>query len=108
MIVDAIRPLRAAPGVHPVHSHGGDLREPQLRAWRSCWTSIVVAGLALGLPAAWLVSRGFASLFFEVQSTDAWVYAIAGGALTAVAGIAALGPARRASQVDPLVALRAE
>jgi predicted permease len=69
---------------------------------------VIVAGLAVGLPAAWLVTRGFGALFFEVRPTDGWVYAIAGGALAGVALVAALVPARRASRVDPLAALRAE
>jgi predicted permease len=69
---------------------------------------IVASGLALGLPTAWLVSRGFESLFFEVRPTDAWVYLIVAVVLTLVAILAALVPARRASHVDPLVALRAE
>ncbi len=69
---------------------------------------MVGAGLVLGLPAAWLVSRGFESLFFEVRPTDAWVYLIVAAVLIVFTVLAALVPARRASHVDPLVALRAE
>ena len=66
----------------------------------------VLLGLALGLPAAWWISRGFTALFFQVQSTDLSTYAIV-AAVIALAGIvAAIVPARRASRVDPLVSLR--
>ena len=65
-------------------------------------------GLALGLPTAWLVTRTFSALFFQVRPTDLWVYLVVATVLGAVGLIAALAPARRASRVDPLVALRTE
>ena len=63
-------------------------------------------GLALGLPAAWLISRGFGALFFEVRPTDLSIYFIVAMLLAAVAVVAALVPARRASRVDPIISLR--
>ncbi len=69
---------------------------------------VVGLGLALGLPLACVISSGFAALFFEVRPTDAWVYLIVAAVLTAFAILAAFVPARRASHVDPLLALRAE
>jgi predicted permease len=68
----------------------------------------VALGLAAGLPIAWLVSRAFASQFFQVRPSDPWIYAAVGGILGAVGVAAAFVPARRASLVDPLVALRSE
>lgn len=68
----------------------------------------VALGLMLGLPIAWVVSRGFASLFFGVRPSEAWVYVVVGSVLAVVGLAAALLPARRASLVDPLVALRTE
>jgi putative ABC transport system permease protein len=65
-------------------------------------------GFAVGLPAAWLVSRMFAALFFQVRPGEPWVYLLVACLLTAVGLAAALVPARRASRVDPLIALRAE
>jgi ABC-type antimicrobial peptide transport system permease subunit len=65
-------------------------------------------GLAAGLPAAWAVSRAFGGVFFEVRPTDLWIYAMVAVILTAIGLAAALLPARRASSIDPLVALRAE
>ena len=69
---------------------------------------LVVAGVGVGLPAAWMASRSVASLLFELTPGDPT--AIVGGilALTTAALLAAYGPARRASRVDPLIALRHE
>lgn len=68
----------------------------------------VVVGAGIGLMGAWALSGFVRGFLFEVQPHDAKVYA---GALPvpATAGIAAaFGPARRASSVDPLAALRME
>jgi putative ABC transport system permease protein len=63
-------------------------------------------GLALGLPVAWWVSRGFGTLFFQVRPGDLAIYVVVAAMLAAVALIAAIVPARRASRVDPIVSLR--
>jgi len=55
-----------------------------------------------------LVSRMFTALFFQVQPGDSWVYILVASLLTGVSLAAAFVPARRASQVDPLIALRTE
>jgi ABC-type antimicrobial peptide transport system permease subunit len=69
--------------------------------------SHLAAGLAIGLPAGWALSRGFAALFFHVTPTDLSVYGVVAGVLAAVAFVAAIVPARRAARVDPVVSLRA-
>jgi predicted permease len=69
---------------------------------------LVVIGIALGLPAAWAASRWVESLLFGLTPTDP---AAIGGAmvlLMAAAQLAAYLPARRASRLDPLAALRHE
>jgi putative ABC transport system permease protein len=69
---------------------------------------LVGAGLALGLAGAFLATRSLSSLLFEVSPLDASSY---GGvaALLLLAGLAASWlPARRATRVDPVSALRAE
>jgi putative ABC transport system permease protein len=70
-------------------------------AWRH-----LLVGLALGLPIAWWLSRGFATLLFQVTPADASVYAGVAALLSVVGFMAAWLPARRASRVDPIVSLR--
>jgi predicted permease len=65
-------------------------------------------GLAVGLVAAFALSRLMASLLYGVEPLDVPTYAVVALALTAVATLATWLPARRASSVDPLQALRAE
>jgi putative ABC transport system permease protein len=68
----------------------------------------VAFGLMLGLPIAWLISRTFTALFFQVRPTDLWIYVAVAGILAVVGLVAAFIPARRASLIDPLLALRSE
>ena len=67
----------------------------------------LLLGLAIGLPCGWLVSRGFAALFFRVAPTDASVYAGVAALLAIVGFGAVLIPAHRAARVDPIISLRA-
>lgn len=68
----------------------------------------VGAGLALGLPLAWVLSRTLEAYLFEVQPHDPGVYAVVLAALLAISLAAAYGPARRAALTDPMAALRPE
>ena len=67
-----------------------------------------LAGLILGLCAALALGRFLASLLFEIQPTDPLTLLIAAAILLGVAAMACWLPARRASRVDPSVALRSE
>ena len=69
---------------------------------------LVLAGIAVGLPAAWAASRWIESLLFGVTRMDPLTVLGAIVLLMASAQLAAYLPARRASHVDPLVALRHE
>lgn len=69
---------------------------------------LVVAGMRLGLASAWALGRVVSSMLFAVEPTDLLSLAIAGVVLAAVALTAASIPARRASRVDPTMALRAQ
>lgn len=69
---------------------------------------LTAAGVVLGLVLAYGVSRGLASLLFNVGTLDPLVYAAAALAMAVACAVAALVPARRAARVDPLVALRSD
>jgi ABC-type lipoprotein release transport system permease subunit len=67
---------------------------------------LVLIGIALGLPAAWAASRWVESMLFGVTPTDPAAICGATVLLATTAHLAAYLPARRASRLDPLVALR--
>ena len=65
-------------------------------------------GLAIGLVGAWMLAHFVQAFLFEGNAHDPLVY-VGAGVLVVVAGlIAALVPAKRAAEVDPLVALRTQ
>jgi predicted permease len=68
----------------------------------------VAVGLVAGLIGAGLLSRYMTSLLFEVKPADPVVYLGVSLLLLLVAALASYGPARRASRIDPMVALRHE
>jgi len=69
---------------------------------------LVVIGLTIGLVAASLVTKTAASLLYELKPNDPLTIALATLLLAVVAVLAGYFPARRASRVDPMVALREE
>jgi predicted permease len=114
--------LLAATGVWAVVAHtvAGRTRELGLRmALGAVPGSVValvvrqgvgpaVAGVLLGAGLAWAGGRALQGLLFEVSPTDPATIAGAALFLLAVAAVAAWLPARRATRVDPMAALRAE
>lgn len=89
--------VRAALGASP-----SDLRRMVLG--QGVWLSAVA--VALGLAAAWLATQGMSSMLFEVRPGDPATYAVVAAALLAVALLATWLPARGATRVDPIAAIR--
>jgi putative ABC transport system permease protein len=65
-------------------------------------------GLAAGMAAAWLSTRALSSMLFGVEPHDPFIFITVLTSLILVLTLASYFPARRATRVDPLVALRSE
>ena len=65
-------------------------------------------GIVLGAVAALAAARSLRTLVFGVATTDVATYGAVAAILTVVALAASYIPARRASRVDPLIALRSD
>jgi putative ABC transport system permease protein len=85
-------------------ARAGDVR--QLVVQQGAMLALI--GVALGLAGAFLTTRVLSSLLYEVSTTDPVTYAAVAMLLGAVALLASYLPARRATRIDPMAALRAE
>jgi putative ABC transport system permease protein len=91
--------IRMALGAVP-----GDIRRLVVRQ-----TSVlIVAGAAIGLAGGAAIARATSTLLYDVSPSDPSTYVIVAGLLALVACGSALAPLRRATRIDPLIALRAE
>ncbi|HYP26690.1 MAG TPA: ABC transporter permease [Blastocatellia bacterium] len=91
--------IRMALGARPAAILGMVMRQGML---------MIFAGLAIGLAASFLLTRYLSSLLFAVSPTDATTFAGIAGLLALVALFACYIPARRATRVDPIMALKYE
>jgi hypothetical protein len=73
---------------------------------RTAW--LLAAGGGIGLAAASAASRLLAPYLYGASPGDSWVFAAVAATMTAAAALAAWVPARRATTVDPMAALRAD
>jgi len=69
---------------------------------------LIIAGLGVGLALSLTLNRFLTSYLYGIGAADAWTLAAACSVLIAVASAAIWTPARRATRIDPMVALRYE
>jgi predicted permease len=87
------------------------LGAPESRLFRMVFgesLALIAAGLALGLPFVFAVSRVVSGILFGVKVNDPVLVGLAALALTGTAALTAFFPARRASHISPITALRYE
>ena len=70
--------------------------------------ALLAIGLAVGIPSALALGRFVSSQLYGIPSTDPWTAVATMALLTLVSAAAGLIPARRASRIDPILALRYE
>jgi ABC-type antimicrobial peptide transport system permease subunit len=114
--------LISAVGIYAVAAHGVGLRRQEIGVrmafgakqqdilWLVLRQGItrIVLGIALGLLAAFGVSRVLASVLVDANATDPATFASISVLLAAVTLLACFVPARRATRLDPVHALRVE
>ena len=86
----------------------GAQRRDVLHLFLSQGMAVTALGIAIGLGGAWAVTRIMRSLLYSVSPTDPLVFLTVPFLFAAVAFLASFFPARKASQVNPIVALRNE
>jgi len=86
----------------------GARREDVLRLVVGQGFKLATVAVAIGIIGAWALVRTLSSLLYGVRPLDPLTFVVAALALTAAALLATYLPARRATKVDPIVALRHE
>lgn len=86
----------------------GALPQQVLSQFMKLGATLLAAGLVLGVAGAWTAGRAMQSMLFGVGAVDARVLAATTGTMIGVVLLATFIPSRRATKVDPMIALRAE
>jgi predicted permease len=86
---------------------GASAREVQMRILLQT-LRLAAIGMAVGAVTSWVLARGARGLLFEVSASDPGTFVLMLVVLMTVAAIAGYLPARRASRIDPMLALRSE
>jgi putative ABC transport system permease protein len=86
----------------------GAQRRDVLQLFLGKGMAVTLLGVGIGLGGAWAATRIMRSLLYSVSPTDPLVFLIVPLTFTAVALLASFFPARKAAQVDPVIALRSE
>jgi putative ABC transport system permease protein len=69
---------------------------------------LTLFGVVIGLVVAWATTRLLVSLLFDIRAADPATFILISLLLVSIALLACFFPARRALNVDPMIALRAE
>jgi len=86
----------------------GAQRRDVLKLVLSHGLKLTIIGTALGLLGAYLATRAITSVLYGVSATDPFTFVFVSSVLVGVALLASYVPSRRATKVDPLIALRSE
>jgi putative ABC transport system permease protein len=86
----------------------GAAREDVLRMILGEGGRLALAGVAIGIGASFLLTQWLRALLYGVSATDPLTFLLSGALLIGVALAAGFVPARRATRVDPMIALRCE
>jgi ABC-type antimicrobial peptide transport system permease subunit len=70
--------------------------------------TLTLIGLAAGIPAAFLAGRTLRSLLYGITETDTVTFALTAAFFLVIGMIAGVLPARKAANVDPVIALRGD
>lgn len=65
-----------------------------------------LVGTGIGLASAYLLSSFMSSVLFHFVKLDGWTFLVCAGLLAVTAFVASYVPARKATRIDPLIALR--
>jgi putative ABC transport system permease protein len=86
----------------------GATRDDVIRGVLREGLTLALTGIGIGLAGAFALTRYLTSQLYEVKPTDPLTFIAVSAAFAAIALVATFIPARRATKVDPMVALRYE